>query len=526
MRVGGRVRIGVKLTLATTLLVTSVVAGFAAISLGALGAIGDASAARLRETGGELIDGLTTALVKRVALSARAGLEEASYGALKELVGSTTRELSDIAFVQVIDEEGNVLADSRPRAPARDDRADLSRQIRAAGGSIVRVEAAGDLRIFGARLVGTAGEPLGELRLGYSLGRMQQRLAQSQAESRAHARAASQTMILAAAGFLVLGLLLALYQSRRISAPLGQLSQQASRIAAGDLSTRLAVASRDEIGELSADFNHMADRITELLRETASKVALEKELEVARMIQETLLPESGVVVAGAMQLASHCEPASICGGDFWAYEVRGDGSTMIAIGDVTGHGVPAALITAAAAGCLATVRAIGGTVLSADQVLIALNHAICLCGERGELAMTAHVSVIDPRAGLIQYASAGHTFPYLLRADGSLASLSLCGSVLGESLGSDFERTSLPFSAGDTVLWYTDGLVECENEAREQWGERRLRKLLKEWQVDGTGGPRVGEALRDRVLREVRSFAGTAALVDDVTVLVGRFAPR
>ncbi len=525
MGAGGRVRIGVKLTLATTLLVTSVIAGFAVISLRALGDIGDASVARLRETGGELIDGLTAALVKRVALSARAGLEETSYGALKELVGSTTRELSDIAFVQVIDEEGNVVADSRPKAAARDDRADLSRRIKAAGGAIVRIDAEGELRIFGVSLLGATGESLGELRIGYSLGRMHSRLAQSQAESRAHARAASRTMLLAAAGFLVVGLLLALYQSRRISAPLRQLSEQASRIAAGDLSSRLAVESRDEIGELSADFNHMADRITALLDETASKVALEKELEVARMIQETLVPASGLVEAGAMSLASHYEPASICGGDFWTYEVRSDGSTLVVIGDVTGHGIPAALVTAAAAGCIAAVRAVAKTLLAPDQILGALNHAICLCGARSDLGMTAHVSVIDPKTRMLHYANAGHTFPYVLRADGSLGSLCHCGSVLGDSLESSFDPVSLPIQPGDAVLWYTDGLVECTNENQEQWGERRLRKSLKEWPL----GPRDQQpisGLRDRVLGEMHAFVRTTPLLDDVTLVVGRFSPR
>ncbi len=522
-----RFSVGVKMMLATTLLVSGVIAGLGLMSARALRQMGAHEAAASRRAGKELVDHLTIALVKRTALSARGGLIDTNYSLLKELVDSTTVEFADIAFVQVLDEEGRVVADSRKGAPERDDRADFGRKVsRAAPNEIVTMDSATDptLRIFGVRLAGAATEQSspGQLRLGYSMGRFERRLSESLAAGEAHATAAISDMMLVAGTFLLLGIALAFFQSRRISRPITRLTEQATRIADGDLTSRVEIHASDEIGKLSRGFNHMADRIAALLDETAQKAVLERELEVARIIQETLVPPSEVFQAGALQLASHYQPASVCGGDFWTYQVRPDGCTMLVIGDVTGHGVPAALITAAAVGCLESIIAMGQQIEPPIRILNALNRAIYASGHRQQLVMTCHVAVLDPKTGLLHYANAAHTFPYVIGENHEMNVLGFASARLGDSLEATFKQRSYQLQQGDYLVWYTDGAYECWNSEKEQWGDRRFRAALRKGLTQEPRGPR---SLRDSLLADMNAFTQQEPLADDVTLLVGRFMP-
>ena len=139
-----------------------------------------------------------------------------------------------------------------------------------------------------------------------------------------------------------MGTLLSILQGLRISKPIKLLAWRADQIARGDLETRVEVSSTDEIGLLGENFNYMADRLLILMRETAEKATLEKELEVARTIQETLVPPPDLVVRPFINLAGYFMPASQCGGDWWTVHDLPDGRVLEVIGDVTGHGVPSA----------------------------------------------------------------------------------------------------------------------------------------------------------------------------------------
>lgn len=522
-----RFSVGVKMMLATTLLVSLVIAGLGLMSARALRQMGAHEAAASRQAGKELVDSLTIVLVRRTALSARSALLDTNYGLLKELVESTTKEFADIAFVQVLDEDGRVMADSRSGASERDDRADFGRRVsRAAPGEIVTTDSATDrtLRIFGVRLAGAAPDQAspGQLRLGYSMGRFERRLDESLAAGEANAGAAISEMMLVAGTFLLLGIALAFFQSRRISRPITRLTEQATRIADGDLTNRVEIRASDEIGKLSRGFNHMADRIEALLAETAEKAVLERELEVARIIQETLVPPSEAIEAGALQLASHYQPSSVCGGDFWTYQLRPDGCTMVVIGDVTGHGVPAALITAAAVGCLESIIAMGQQIEPPARILGALNRAIYASGHRQQLVMTCHIALVDPRTGMLEYAHAAHTFPYLIGDDRAVNVLGFSSSRLGENLETRFKQRSHQLQRGDFIIWYTDGAFECVNNQQEQWGDKRFRASIRKGLSEERRSPR---QLRDCVLSDMTAFIEQEALTDDVTLVVGRFMP-
>lgn len=512
-----------KLTLTTSLLLGLVILGFAAMASRSLGQMGAADADDRREAGKELVDGLTGALIKRTALSAITALVDTNFSALRELAESTTKEFRDIAFVQVLDDAGQVMADSRGQRD-KDDRPGFGQQVaRAGAGEIVTLEVGTErlLRVFGVRLV-SAGRTLGQLRVGYSMAGFEQRLSGTLERNHARASAAVRQMVLVAAGFLVLAIALALFQSRRIAQPIRRLSEQASRIAAGDLSHRVQVGAKDEIGTLSSDFNHMADRVAMLLEQTRERVALEKELEVARIIQETLLPPADLIRAGCMQLAAHYQPASVCGGDFWSYHVRPDGRTVIVIADVTGHGVPAALITATALGCLQTLHTGRTDLLGPEAILSALNHAVYVAGRRHELAMTCHVSLVDPESGLIEYANAAHTFPYVIHRGNKMSVLACGGPRLGDAANTTYQLRTHQLEPGDHIVWFTDGACECVNDANEQWGDRRFRATIAAGLKAGLAEPL---GLRDHVLAAMHGFIGPTPPPDDVTLVVGRVLP-
>ena len=214
--------------------------------------------------------------------------------------------------------------------------------------------------------------------------------------------------------FVLVGTAMAIFQGLRISRPIKMLAWRADQIARGDLETRVEISSGDEIGMLGENFNYMADRLLILMRETAEKATLEKELEVARTIQETLVPPPDPVERQYVRLAGYFLPASQCGGDWWTVHDMPDGRILVVIGDVTGHGVPSAMITAAAKAACDVVRATEGDKLTVTRLLEVMNRAIFESAKR-KFVMTCFASILDPKRKTITYANAGHNFPYLFR---------------------------------------------------------------------------------------------------------------
>ncbi len=523
-----RLSVGVKMTVATVFLIGVVIAGYAFLASRALTQMSEAESASRREMGRQLVDRLSAALVSKTALSMRTALLDTNYSLAKELVDSTAKEDPDIAFVQVLDDGGKVIADSRG-VKDKDDRPEVTKRLAGTKNETVTIDegAGAALRVFGVRMV-TGEQALGQLRLGYSMARFNRDMEKARELGQARAAETRVNMMVVAAALLLLGLGMALFQSRRISRPIRELSRQASLISAGDLGHRVEIKSNDEIGALSADFNHMADRIAALLVETREKAAIEKELEVARVIQETLVPSSDLVRAGPLELCGHFQPASVCGGDWWTYTTRPDGKVMVVIGDVTGHGIPAALITAAAVGCVESINALAST-LSPDRLLGVLNRAIYVAGRRNELAMTCHVSVFDPRSGMLEYANAAHNFPYYLSPkgeNGHFGVLASRGNRLGDKLDSQFTMQTLQLTPGDTIVWYTDGVYECLNPSDEVWGDKRFRNSIRKGIEAVAGQGADARAMRDSMLNDMFRFTQQRALIDDVTLVVGRFMPR
>jgi serine phosphatase RsbU (regulator of sigma subunit) len=359
----------------------------------------------------------------------------------------------------------------------------------------------------------------GYVLLGYDLAPIDWYAAESAERKDAASRDAALRTGAVGALLVLIGTLLAIFQGLSISRPIKQLAWKADQIARGDLDARVDVRSNDEIGVLGQNFNFMADQIVILLQETAEKARIEQELEVAKAIQETLVPSTDPVNKGTLKFAGYYQPAAQTGGDWWSWHDLTNGKVLIVIGDVTGHGVPSAMITAAAKSACDVARALHGDDVSVTKLLEIMNLAIFESAKRN-FVMTCFASVIDTRRRTITYANAGHNFPYLFRAGedrkGEFGSLMIRGNRLGDLRESTYESKTTELVPGDILVWYTDGIVECENAQGEEYGEKRFRSSVRRAAALDAG------EMRDAVVGDAMGFFGDAPRKDDMSLVIGR----
>jgi serine phosphatase RsbU (regulator of sigma subunit)/anti-sigma regulatory factor (Ser/Thr protein kinase) len=249
-------------------------------------------------------------------------------------------------------------------------------------------------------------------------------------------------------------------------------------------------------------------RVAQLARqqqvEARQRERLEQELRVARVIQQTLLPKEIPSLAG-YHLEAHWQPARAVSGDFYDFIQFSDGKIALVVGDVTDKGVPAALV-------MATTRSILRTAaeqfLSPCLVLQQANNMLCP-DIPPNMFVTCLYAVLEPSTGRLQYANAGHIPPYQRTAD-AVNELRATGMPLGLLPDMNYEEKETVLSPGDSVIIFSDGLVEAHNQHQEMFGFPRLRRLLEEH----SGGSRLIEFL----LQELDLFTGQGwEQEDDVT---------
>ena len=364
------------------------------------------------------------------------------------------------------------------------------------------------------RPVLAAGSVLGTAVLAYSVQPLEADLQETELRKRREVGSSMRSMLLIGLLALLLGVALTIVQGVRLSRPIQALTVQASRMAEGDLRARVDITSRDEIGLLGHRFNHMAEQIAMLIEETKISAALQLELEVARAVQHTLLPVQRVTEVGGLRLAGIFRPAAQCGGDWWTFSELASGKVMVLIGDVTGHGVGSAMITAAVKGAATTMISTSGGRLHLLEILQGMNLAI-LDAARGNFSMTCFAAIYEAKTRTLSYANAGHNCPYLFDAAG-LTCLAVAGDRLGDSDQGRFEVRRVSLRPGSMLFWYTDGLVESENARGQPFSERRLQGAIRRFAHHDP------ELVAERIVSEAQSFFGTVPPRDDITVVVGR----
>jgi serine phosphatase RsbU (regulator of sigma subunit) len=539
-RLGG-VSLGVKLIVTTTLLITLLV-----ILTGYLNQV------ELRNAHTELgrsqqalrlehLRAKVRADAGTMAASVGVALSGNDYSALQSLVLASVEADPGLLWGRILDPEGRVLADS-DRAVAKLLRTgDHVRYVRRPPGVSLVFECPeglvgcergqlapealleappGAVSIEVTAPISLEGQALGQVQFGASTDPLRADLLQARDDIRAElARSLERSLVFGGLAVL-LGSLIAVFQGLRITRPLVNLAHHADRISQGDFSARAPIETGDEIGRLSRHFNRMTERLEGVLADTALQAGLEKEMEVARAVQENLLPPEEVVRRGRLRFMGSFASASVCGGDFWTHADLAGDKVLIAVGDVTGHGVPSAMMTAAAKSCIDTLRHVTRDDLSVTYLMEEMNKTLFTAGRR-RFVMTFFASVIDPAARSITFSNAGHNFPYLLTPNGSpgpprIGVLVTRGNRLGDVWDSRFQTKTVALRPGSVIVWYTDGLTEAEDASGEMFGERRLRRVLQA----------VAHQEPDRILDAVRAdfegFRGDAPLLDDLTLVVGK----
>jgi sigma-B regulation protein RsbU (phosphoserine phosphatase) len=283
---------------------------------------------------------------------------------------------------------------------------------------------------------------------------------------------------------------------------------------------------REELAWLQRAGDRLAAALVyaRMARQARNQVALEREVELAATVQAAFVPSSMPHQVGAVEIVGTWEPASQCGGDWWGYYALPGDRVLITIGDVTGHGVAAAMVTAAAKGsCDAAVRLMGAD-LDLPTLMARLDAAVRRVGA-GRFNLTCFAAVIDPGAGEVRFANAGHVAPYLARDVGKpeleLHALVARGNPLGAGMAATARTAHRALTRGDVLVWYTDGLIEGVDPDGQQFGDRRMQRTLR--RLDRT-------RLDPETVHNV--IAGAAAdhrsgrpHDDDLTLVVARWQP-
>jgi phosphoserine phosphatase RsbU/P len=314
--------------------------------------------------------------------------------------------------------------------------------------------------------------------------------------------------------------IVSLFASGTLTQSLTSLFEATKKVAEGHFEIRVKVKSNDEVGSLAQSFNAMAEEVSRLMKETAEKARMEGELKTAQTVQETLFPAANADLNG-FHVSGHYEPASECGGDWWHYCKVGK-KIYLWIGDATGHGAPAALITSAAKSAATIIETLDVTPGAALRLL---NQSVFEVS-KGRIMMTFFLGCFDQETRVFTYANASHEAPFLIKVqEGALKKKDLIplNEVTSPRLGQDretvYEESSLTLDPGDRIFFYTDGLPDIQNPAKEGWGEREFIKGILS---TNQGYPSIQSSVESMVTMFSDYRQGTP-LIDDITFFMTQF---
>ena len=314
------------------------------------------------------------------------------------------------------------------------------------------------------------------------------------------------TVVVFAGASLLAGILV-----YRIARATRRLSTGFAEIEKGNFAHRAVLKGHDQLAALVGSFNAMAAHLGASVAEKAEKEALEHELSVARDLQRRLLPPADFACPG-VGIAVDFAPAAAIGGDFYdlSYSER---VLTVCVADVSGHGLPAGLVMAAAKASLGMLARTGA---GGVRLMELLHEEIVRTTERRTFVTLAHL-VFDLANGTVAFMNAGHPYPYRVGGDGTVEALANPARPLGLALSGGWHTVTAPLVPGDCWVLFSDGLVEATRAGSdESWGFARLEEVLRAGQAESAA------ALKDRILRAQRAFTDRADTEDDRTLLVLR----
>lgn len=248
---------------------------------------------------------------------------------------------------------------------------------------------------------------------------------------------------------------------------------------------------------------------TEVAAEAAQREGLNRELEIAREVQHRLFPQKRPQIEG-LEYAGVCRPALSVGGDYYDYMALSEGRLCLAVGDVSGKGIPAAILMAVLQTSVRGQAMVQNPDLSA--LIANVNLLVDEASAKGHFA-TLFYAQFNPQTKLLRYVNAGHNPPFLIRADGSHELLKSTGVAVGWTKRAVFREAQTQLYSGDTLFLYTDGFTEAMDHHREEFGEERLLATALQCRALHP------EAILPAMLHAVDRFTAGAPQTDDMTMI-------
>lgn len=315
-------------------------------------------------------------------------------------------------------------------------------------------------------------------------------------------------------GFL-LGVFLALFMGARVSKPVEKLVVGVAEVAKGNFDARVEIHSRDEFEYLGESFNQMAADLGASLEARVYKERVGKELELARAVQRTIIPAVLPEVSG-LDIAAGLLPAEEVGGDAYDVIVDRNGEAMIYLGDVTGHGVPASMLSAVANSVIYS-HSVGSDIVSIISNLNAVLHKKSV----KTMFMTLCLAKWNSVNGVLSYVNAGHD-PILkfTSGDGSVIE-GLSGGLAVGMLAEIADRVKvgeMGLVTGDVAVLISDGIVECWKSEKENYGMAKLKEFIGVYCKANPSATAL--QIKDAILKDVADFAAGYKQADDITIVV------
>jgi len=356
-----------------------------------------------------------------------------------------------------------------------------------------------------------------------------------------YAKGLETILALIAIGFaivVVLALVVGTKLTRSITSAVDQLYEATKHINRADFSHRITVHSSDQLATLANSFNSMTTSIEKLVREQKEKQRLEGELAIAQEVQAQLYPKL-IAQLETLEVHGFCRPARTVSGDYYDFLALNSDKLMLAVGDISGKGISAALLMATIHSAVraytiedvpvlresATVGAAGGSTLvlasesrgadaSPATLLALLNHQLYESTPAAKYA-TLFLGIYDGATRRLIYGNGGHLPPIVISADGSSQLLSCGGTVVGLFDNLSFPEATVQLRPGDVLVAYSDGVTEPENDYGE-FGEERLIQLVRENRHLPL------ERITGIVTTAVADWIGDNEQPDDVTLVLAR----
>jgi sigma-B regulation protein RsbU (phosphoserine phosphatase) len=334
---------------------------------------------------------------------------------------------------------------------------------------------------------------------------------------------------------ILAALLIGISLTRKITYSVANLYKATQHINRGDFTHRIQVREKDQLAALQVSFNSMTENLQKLILEQKEKERLQSELEIAHEVQAQLFPQT---VSGTSTLELHgiCRPARIVSGDYYDFLSYGPDQVGIAVGDISGKGISAALLmatihsavrayeqeqlvsvgTAAAYGTNTRIAAFEAQMAPASpaQMLWLLNRHLFQSTQPEKYA-TLFLGFYDDIQHRLTYSNAGHLPPIILARDGSVRRLDRGGTVVGLFPDRDYEEETVELYSGDMFIAFSDGITEPENEFGE-FGEERLLETIAAYRHLPLA------RITEHAVSAIQDWIGSTEQPDDITLVLAR----